>query len=121
MRRRTVFFIVGGLVAGSATSRSLAVGPATSARGVATLEESLIASLGIPKTDKQPFAGWRAFVESLVAEVRAGRLPEELVRSTCDWAVYRSRQRGARYPFPSFAAVMRLKASRLGVKLPPPA
>lgn len=55
-----------------------------------------------------------AFCDEVVRLVRVGRLPADLVDSTYVWAI----RRGRKYPFPAFENVMRLKADRLGVRLP---
>jgi hypothetical protein len=58
-----------------------------------------------------------AFCDAVATHVRTGRLPGPLVDSTFLWAT----QRGKKYPFPAFAHVMRIKATKLGVSLDQPA
>jgi hypothetical protein len=58
-----------------------------------------------------------AFCDTVATHVRTGRLPGPLVDSTFLWAT----QRGKKYPFPAFAHVMRIKATKLGVSLDQPA
>ncbi len=55
-----------------------------------------------------------AFCDEVARLVRVGRLPEDLVDATYVWAI----RRGRKYPFPAFAHALRLKADRLGVRLP---
>jgi hypothetical protein len=61
------------------------------------------------------------FVESVVAEVQAGRLPQRLVDQTFFWArsAAARRQRSGRNPRPIiyFQAAMTLQARRIGVSL----
>ncbi|MFM9059744.1 MAG: hypothetical protein ACKOSQ_11590 [Planctomycetaceae bacterium] len=54
------------------------------------------------------------FCDEVARLVRIGRLPAKLVDGTYVWAI----RRGKKYPFPAFAAALRLKAARLGVRLP---
>ena len=54
-----------------------------------------------------------AFVDVVVEQVNAGRLPRKLVDTTFLWAV----QRGHAYPFPRFERALRLQAARLGLNL----
>ncbi|MFM7107137.1 MAG: hypothetical protein ACKOZU_00755 [Planctomycetaceae bacterium] len=58
--------------------------------------------------------GDAAFCDEVARLVRVGRLPADLVDGTYIWAI----RRGKKYPFPAFAHAMRLKADRLGVRLP---
>ncbi len=55
-----------------------------------------------------------AFCDEVARLVRVGRLPGDVVDGTYTWAI----RRGKKYPFPAFAAALRLKADRLGVRLP---
>ena len=55
-----------------------------------------------------------AFCDEVARLVRVGRLPAELVDGTYVWAI----RRGRKYPFPAFEAALRVKAERLGVRLP---
>jgi len=57
-----------------------------------------------------------AFVDKVLEAVTVGRIPETVVRGTCEWAVQKANQTGARYPFPYFRSAMNLKAKRLGVR-----
>ena len=58
--------------------------------------------------------GDAAFCDEVARLVQVGRLPADLVDATYTWAV----RRGRKYPFPAFASALRLKADRLGVRLP---
>ena len=55
-----------------------------------------------------------AFCDEVARLVRFGRLPADVVDGTYMWAI----RRGRKYPFPAFAAALRVKAGRLGVNLP---
>lgn len=55
-----------------------------------------------------------AFCDEVARLVRVGRLPARVVDGTYTWAI----RRGRKYPFPAFAAALRIKADRLGVRLP---
>ena len=57
--------------------------------------------------------GENAFVDAVVEQVNAGRLPQKLVDSTYLWAV----QRRQSYPFPCFQRALRIQAARLGLDL----
>jgi len=57
--------------------------------------------------------GENAFVDAVVEQVNAGRLPRKLVDSTYLWAV----QRRQSYPFPCFQRALRIQAARLGLDL----
>jgi len=56
------------------------------------------------------------FLERVAGAVLHGRLPETVVRSTCEWAIQKADRSGARYPFPYFRSAIVLKARRLGVE-----
>jgi len=58
-----------------------------------------------------------AFLDEVATAVRAGDLPESLVRGTCEWAAVRASRQRVRYPFPSFRKALEIKAKRLGVQL----
>jgi hypothetical protein len=53
-----------------------------------------------------------AFIDRVVALVREGRLPLDLVKGTFQWA--RSKRP---YPFPYFERGLRLRAAKLGITL----
>lgn len=57
------------------------------------------------------------FLERVAGAVLLGRLPETVVRGTCEWAVEKADRTGNRYPFPYFRSAILLKARRLGVEL----
>lgn len=52
------------------------------------------------------------FIERVVAEVQAGRLPQSLVDSTFLWA-----RKKPEHPFQYFEAAMKIRAKRVGVNL----
>ena len=81
---------------------------AGAADGVETLAEQLKTGLRV----KAPADV--AFCDEVARLVRIGRLPADVVDGTYVWAI----RRGKKYPFPAFAAALRLKAERLGVRLP---
>lgn len=56
------------------------------------------------------------FLERVAGAVLNGRLPETVVRSTCEWAIQKADRTGGRYPFPYFRSAIVLKARRLGVE-----
>lgn len=90
-----------GIVAG--TTRT-----AFAADAVETLAEQLKTGLRV-QTPRDT-----AFCDEVARLVRVGRLPADLVDATYVWAI----RRGKKYPFPAFAYALRLKADRLGVRLP---
>ena len=55
-----------------------------------------------------------AFCDEVARLVRVGSLPAQVVDATYVWAI----RRGRKYPFPAFEAALRLKAERLGIRLP---
>ena len=54
------------------------------------------------------------FCDEVARLVRIGRLPVEVVDATYAWSL----RRGRKYPFPAFEQALRLKAERLGLRLP---
>ena len=76
--------------------------------GAETLAEQLKTGLRVQAP------GDAAFCDEVARLVRVGRLPADLVDATYTWAI----RRGKKYPFPAFAHALRLKAERLGVRLP---
>lgn len=87
-------------------------GPAQPARAateaIETLAEQLKTGLKVQAPDDV------AFCDEVARLVRIGRLPARVVDGTYTWAI----RRGRKYPFPAFAAALRIKADRLGVRLP---
>ena len=86
---------------------ALAVDPATGGETFVSLETRLKKGLlaRLPREN--------AFVDDVVEQVNAGRLPRKLVDSTFAWAV----QRRQSCPFPCFERALRLQAARLGLDL----
>jgi hypothetical protein len=94
---------------GLALPTTAAVCPAVAATdAIETLAEQLKTGLRVQAP------GDVAFCDEVARLVRAGRLPAEIVDATYAWAI----RRGRKYPFPAFAAALRIKADRLGVRLP---
>jgi hypothetical protein len=87
-------------------------GPSQPARAateaIETLAEQLKTGLKVQASDDV------AFCDEVARLVRIGRLPARVVDGTYTWAI----RRGRKYPFPAFAAALRIKADRLGVRLP---
>lgn len=82
--------------------------PVVAADSIETLAEQLKTGLRVQAPDDV------AFCDEVARLVRIGRLPARVVDGTYVWAI----RRGKKYPFPAFAAALRLKAERLGVRLP---
>ena len=97
------------LVVALATAGPLAADPPAAPRpAVIELAERLKAGLRVQVPRDT------AFCDLVAQRVHEGRLPGKVVDSTYLWAV----SRGRKYPFPAFAAALRIKADRLGVRLP---
>lgn len=97
------------LALGLALPTFVAVPPSVAATDVIeTLAEQLKTGLRVQAP------GDVAFCDEVARLVRVGRLPAEVVDATYTWAI----RRGKKYPFPAFAAALRVKADRLGVRLP---
>lgn len=82
--------------------------PCTAADPMRTLSEQLKTGLRVQAPADA------AFCDEVARLVRVGHLPADLVDGTYVWAI----RRGRKYPFPAFATALRLKADRLGVRLP---
>lgn len=82
--------------------------PGTVAGAVETLAEQLKTGLRVQAPRDATFC------DEVARLVRVGRLPADLVDATYVWAI----GRGRKYPFPAFAHALRIKADRLGVRLP---
>ena len=93
---------------GLAVRASVAPAPCVAADPMRTLAEQLKTGLRVQAP------GDAAFCDEVARLVRVGRLPSDLVDGTYVWAI----RRGKKYPFPAFAQALRLKADRLGVRLP---
>lgn len=74
---------------------------------VATLKESLKAGLKCRRPVEFEF------IDKVVAFVEAGKLPQDLVLNTFDWA----RKQRQDIPFPYFQQALILRAGKIGVSL----
>ena len=109
MSRSSLLFAI-ALWATAPTIVPAAEPPAAARSSIPTLADRLKTGLRVHAPEDV------AFCDALARQVRDGRLPGKVVDSTYLWAV----QRGKKYPFPSFAHVMRIKAAKLGVTLDEP-
>lgn len=105
MRTAAIAILI-GLVIPASAARSRDAAAATDA--VETLADQLKTGLRAQAPQET------AFCDEVARLVRVGRLPVDLVDATYVWAI----RRGRKYPFPAFAHALRLKADRLGVRLP---
>ena len=103
---RSLAILVGLALATGVATRPTVARAATGA--VETLAEQLKTGLRVQAPRDV------AFCDEVARLVRVGRLPAELVDGTYVWAI----RRGRKYPFPAFAHALRLKADRLGIRLP---
>jgi len=103
---RTLAILVGLALATAAAAPPTVARAATDA--VETLAEQLKTGLRVQAPRDV------AFCDEVARLVRVGRLPAQLVDATYIWAI----RRGRKYPFPAFEHALRLKADRLGIRLP---
>jgi hypothetical protein len=103
---RSLAILVGLSLAAVVAARPLVALAATDS--VETLAEQLKTGLRVQAPRDV------AFCDEVARLVRVGRLPAELVDATYVWAI----RRGRKYPFPAFELALRLKADRLGIRLP---
>ena len=112
MQRRDLFLWGGRLLAGwmlmGRSLRALAQSPRP--RQTVNLQETL--EYGLQARRPVEFA----FIALVVKWVDEGRLPQSLVLSTFDWA-----REKRPYPFPYFVRALRLRAAKLGIRIPDPA
>lgn len=103
-------FAAAVLFSASTAFAQLTAPPAARGGGprVASLEERLVNGLRATRPEQQ------AFLQQVVQEVEAGRLPAGLVNAVYKWA----QGRFPLYPFPFFERGMRVEARRRGVNLP---
>jgi hypothetical protein len=101
-----LFALIGVLAMGLPTVPSHSAATATAAPGKKSADLREMLEAGLKARRPEEFA----FIKRVVAQVQTGELPQDLVRSTFDWARYKRP-----YPFPYFERGLKVRAAQRGI------